>query len=45
MSALIKETLGMAVLDIACTKTVTGERWLNLFIDTLTEEDTEMVLK
>ena len=43
MSALIKETLGMAVLDSACTKTVTGEIWLNLFIDTLTEEDKKLV--
>ena len=43
MSALIKETLGMAVLDSACTKTVTGETWLNLFIDTLTEEDKKLV--
>ena len=43
MSALIKETLGMAVLDSACTKAVTGETWLNLFIDTLTEEDKKLV--
>ena len=44
MSALIKETLGMAVLDSACTKSVTGETWLNLFIDdTLTEEDKKLV--
>ena len=42
MSALIKETLRMAVLGIACTKTITGETWLNLFIDTLTEEDTKL---
>ena len=43
MSAMIKETLGMAVLDSACTKIVTGETWLNLFIDTLTEEDKKLV--
>ena len=43
MSALIKENLGMTVLDSACTKTVTGETWLNLFIDTLTEEDKKLV--
>ena len=38
MSALIKETFGMAVLDITGTNTVTGETWLNLFIDTLNEK-------
>ena len=43
MSALITESLGMAVLDSACTKTVTGGTWLNLFIDTLTEEDKKLV--
>ena len=43
MSALIKEALGMAVLDSVCTKTVTSETWLNLFIDTLTEEDKKLV--
>ena len=43
MSALITEALGMAVLDSACTKAVTGETWLNLFIDTLTEEDKKLV--
>ena len=43
MSALIKETLGMAVLDSSCTKSVTGETWLNFFIDTLTEEDKKLV--
>ena len=44
MSSLIQKTLGMAVLDGACTKTVTGETWLNLFIDTLTEEDKKLVI-
>ena len=43
MSALIKETPGMAVLDSAYTKTVTCKTWLNLFIDTLTEEDKKLV--
>ena len=38
MSAMIKETLGMEVSDKACTKAVTGETWLNLFIDNLTEK-------
>ena len=43
MLALTKETLQRAVLDRACTKTVTGETWLNLFIDTLIEEDKRLV--
>ena len=33
----------MAVLDSACTKIVTGATWLNLFIDTLNEEDKTLV--
>lgn len=39
MSALVKETLGMGILDCACTKTVTGETWLDLYLDTLSDRD------
>ncbi len=39
MSTLVKETLGMAVLDSGCSKTVVGKQWLELYIDTLDEKD------
>ena len=31
LSSLVGETLGMAVLDSACTKTVAGESWTNAY--------------
>ena len=40
---LVKESLGMGVLDSACTKTVTGETWLRAFVDTLSEQDKTLV--
>ena len=43
MSMLVHESLGMGVLDSACTKTVTGETWLNAFIDTMTDKDKSLV--
>ena len=33
----------MGILDSACTKTVTGETWLNCFIDTLQDKDKALV--
>ena len=33
----------MGILDSACTKTVTGETWLNCFIDTLQDKDKSLV--
>lgn len=38
-STLVEETLGMAVLDCGCSKTVTGVRWLESYIDALSEND------
>ena len=30
MTTLVRESLGMGILDSACTRTVTGETWLNV---------------
>lgn len=43
MSNLVKETLGMAVLDSACSQTVAGEIWFNVFFDTLNGRDKRLV--
>ena len=43
MSSLVGETLGMAVLDSACTKTVARESWTNAYLDTLTEKQRQQV--
>ena len=36
---LIKESIGYAILDTACTSTVTGVEWMNIYLDSLTPED------
>ena len=33
----------MAVLDSACTETVTGESWTNAYLDTLTDKQRQQV--
>ena len=43
LSSLVGETLGMSVLDSACTKTVTGESWTNAYLDTLTDKQRQQV--
>ena len=35
MSTLVRETLGKAVLDSACTRTICGELWLQVFLEML----------
>ena len=35
MFKLERETLGMAVLDSACSRTVIGKQWFDIFFDTL----------
>ncbi|CAL4065493.1 unnamed protein product, partial [Meganyctiphanes norvegica] len=39
MTTLVRESLGMAVLDSACTRTVTGETWLSVYLDILSDSD------
>lgn len=43
ISNLVKETFGMAVLDSACTRTLAGEVWLDVYLDTLNESDLQLV--
>ena len=43
VSRLVMESLGMGVLDSACTQTVTGDIWLDAFIDTLSAQDRSLV--
>ena len=40
---LVKECLGKALLDSACTKTVCGNTWLNMYLDTLHGDDKSLV--
>ena len=40
---LVKECLGKALLDSACTKTVCGATWLNMYLDTLHGDDKALV--
>ena len=39
MSKLVRETLGMAVWNSACSHTVTGKLWFDIFFDTLNNWD------
>ena len=43
MKGLVRECLGKALLDSACTKTVCGNTWLNMYLDTLQEQDKALV--
>ena len=39
MSNLVRESLGMGVLDTGCSKTVVGETWLSAFEETLSYKE------
>ena len=39
MKNLIGESFGMAVLDSGCTKSVTGQMWLDEYLQTLSRID------
>jgi transposase InsO family protein len=39
LDGLIGETIGMAVVDSGCSKTVAGKQWFELFKDTMEEEE------
>ena len=45
MESLVGETFNMVLLDSGCTKTVCGELWLQIYLDTLKGEDFSKVLK
>ena len=39
IDGLIGETIGMAIVDSGCSKTVAGEQWLALYKETLDDDD------
>ena len=39
LQTLVNESNGYAILDSGCSTTVCGEKWLSLFVETLSEED------
>ena len=43
LDGLVKDSLGSALLDSGCSKTVCGEVWLNHYIDNLSEFDRNCV--
>ena len=43
LQTLVGETLSMAILDSGCTKTVCGNTWLECFIETLSNEEKELL--
>ena len=43
MSPLVQESLGMAVLDSACTKTVMGEVWYEAYTEALSDYDKTLI--
>ena len=42
---LVIESLGKAVLDCGCTKTVAGEFWISEYLSTLSKEDEKLVFE
>ena len=40
---LLGETIGCAIVDSGCTKTVCGDLWLNTYLDTLSQKDRKAV--
>ena len=43
ISNLVKEILGRAVLDSACSEAVVDKIWFNIFFDTLNDQDKWLV--
>ena len=43
LSFLLRESLGKAVLDTGCSKTVAGKVWVDEYINTLTEDEKRMI--
>ena len=43
VSLLLKETLGMAVLDTACSSTIAGRTWFDSFCEMMTDTDRKLI--
>lgn len=41
----ITESLGSAIIDTACTRTVCGEKWLDSYVDDLSQEQIDELIK
>lgn len=39
------ESLGSAIIDTACTRTVCGEKWLENYIDDLTQDQVNQLMQ
>ena len=42
-NTMVKDTLGMALLDSGCTKTVVGKIWLSTYLEMIDDEDMKKV--
>ena len=40
---LLGTTIGSAIVDSGCTKTVCGDVWLNTYLDSLSQKDRKLV--
>ena len=43
LSSLVLESLGMGLLDSACTRTVAGKAWFDVYCETLSESDRALI--
>ena len=43
LNELMCDTVGMGILDTACTKTVAGKQWMEAYLDSLTDQDKDLV--
>ena len=43
MNKLLRESLGMAVMDTGCSKSLAGEVWLEEYIETLSEDEKKLI--
>ena len=43
LNTMVKDTLGMALLDSGCTKTVVGKIWLSTYLEMIDDEDMKKV--
>ena len=45
LPTLLRETLGMAILDSACSRTVMGQIWYDVYQETMSEADRKSVVR
>ena len=42
-NSLLGETIGCGILDSACVKTVSGEEWINIYLESLSVQERKLV--